>query len=116
MNIEEHGNGVALQTSSKGNGWYLVREPEMLAACIEGIVRRHKYLAVEQFASTMSRHIPDPVKREVWARDQGQCVKCSAGDYLEFDHIIPYTKGGAPTVNNVQLLCRRCNGLKSDRI
>jgi len=35
---------------------------------------------------------------------------------LEFDHIIPVAKGGANTIDNVQILCRRCNGQKSDRI
>jgi 5-methylcytosine-specific restriction endonuclease McrA len=35
---------------------------------------------------------------------------------LEFDHIIPVAKGGSNAETNVQLLCRRCNGKKSDMI
>ena len=35
---------------------------------------------------------------------------------LEYDHIIPYSKGGANTVKNLRLLCRTCNRLKGDRI
>mgnify|MGYP001967735241 CR=1 FL=1 len=30
----------------------------------------------------------------------------------EIDHITPLSKGGPHTANNVQLLCRRCNGAK----
>ena len=39
-----------------------------------------------------------------------------AEDYLEYDHIIPVSKGGSNTAANIQLLCRRCNGKKSDKI
>ncbi len=63
-----------------------------------------------------SRRIPQDVKTAVWQRDGGQCVECGADDYLEFDHIIPFSKGGANTVENIQLLCRRCNSQKSDSI
>ncbi|MEW6358135.1 MAG: HNH endonuclease, partial [Planctomycetota bacterium] len=56
------------------------------------------------------------VKVAVWQRDGGKCVRCGAADYLEFDHIIPFSKGGASTENNVQLLCRRCNLKKGDEL
>lgn len=110
-------NAIDIKTSSsRGSGTYYVNDPEMLEAIIVGIVRKHKYNNVRRFDSDLTRHIPDDVRREVYARDDGQCVKCKAIDYLEFDHIIPHAKGGANTVNNVQLLCRRCNQKKSDRI
>ena len=32
----------------------------------------------------------------------------------ELDHRIPISKGGGHLYNNVQCLCRRCNGLKSN--
>ena len=63
------------------------------------------------------RIIPTPVKLEVWKRDGGKCVVCSAKDELHFDHILPYAKGGTSlTAENVQLLCARHNLEKSDRI
>ena len=68
------------------------------------------------FENGGSRHIPQDVKQLVWQRDGGKCVECGARDYLEFDHIIPASKGGANTVRNVQLLCRRCNLKKADRV
>jgi hypothetical protein len=66
-----------------------------------------------------SRYIPLEVRQAVWERDQGRCVQCGAwgpGANIEFDHVIPFSKGGANTVNNLQLLCKRCNLLKSDHI
>lgn len=35
---------------------------------------------------------------------------------LEFDHIIPHSKGGANTYRNIQLLCEPCNRSKSAKI
>ena len=42
----------------------------------------------------------------------GRCVYCGAEEYLEFDHIIPFSKGGMNTETNIQLLCRRCTSQK----
>ena len=33
---------------------------------------------------------------------------------LQVDHIIPMNKGGKTTPDNLQILCRVCNGEKSD--
>ncbi len=37
--------------------------------------------------------IPEDVQMFVWRRDQGKCVKCGTQERLEFDHIIPVSKG-----------------------
>lgn len=63
-----------------------------------------------------SRSIPQDVRAQVFARDGGRCVQCGAMEYLEFDHIIPFSKGGASTIGNVTLLCRACNLAKSNKI
>ncbi len=66
--------------------------------------------------SQSTRHIPSNIRREVWRRDQGRCVKCESRDKLEFDHIIPVSKGGSNTARNVELLCQDCNRRKSNKI
>ncbi|WP_324198746.1 HNH endonuclease [Nocardia amamiensis] len=40
----------------------------------------------------------------------------NADHYLEFDHIIPLSRGGATSVANLQILCRRRNLEKGARI
>ncbi len=62
------------------------------------------------------RYIPDDVKDAVWRRDEGRCVKCKSNEKLEFDHIIPVSKGGSNTKRNVQLLCEKCNREKRAEI
>jgi HNH endonuclease len=106
--------GIYLELNKKdGNGFYCVPDPEIVEAIIDTLVRIAKRQIVK---AENSRHISQEVRIAVWQRDQGRCVQCGATEYLEFDHIIPRSKGGASTVNNVQLLCRHCNQAKSDRI
>jgi hypothetical protein len=57
--------------------------------------------------------IPERVRHEVWRRDQGRCVDCGSRERLEFDHIIPISKGGSNTARNIELRCEACNRRKS---
>ncbi len=67
--------------------------------------------------SQARRVIPTAVKLNVWKRDGGKCIKCGATEDLHFDHIIPWSKGGASrTADNIQLLCGKHNLEKHDRI
>jgi holliday junction DNA helicase RuvB len=61
-------------------------------------------------------NIPSEVRREVWRRDDGKCVKCGSREYLEYDHIIPVSMGGSNTARNVELLCENCNRSKGAAI
>lgn len=60
--------------------------------------------------------IPQDVMDKVWNRDGGKCVICGSQENLEFDHIIPFSKGGATTYRNLQILCKKCNIEKSNNI
>lgn len=56
--------------------------------------------------------IPPHVQISVFQRDGGQCVNCGSKTNLEFDHMIPYSMGGADSVGNLQLMCLDCNRRK----
>jgi tetratricopeptide (TPR) repeat protein len=60
--------------------------------------------------------LPERTRHEVWRRDEGRCVECGSQENLEFDHIIPWSKGGSDTARNLQLLCQTCNRHKSASI
>jgi len=59
-----------------------------------------------------TRAIPQDVKIEVAVRDGGRCRQCGSNKELHFDHVIPWSKGGPNTVDNIQLLCGTCNRRK----
>jgi len=68
-----------------------------------------------------SRRIPAAVRREVWARSQGQCEfvsetghRCEARGLLEFHHRVPFSVGGLSTVTNVVVHCRAHNGREAE--
>ena len=63
-----------------------------------------------------SRRVSEKVKNEVWRRDKGRCTACGSNQLLEYDHIIPFSKGGSNTSRNIQLLCEGCNRQKSAHI
>jgi hypothetical protein len=72
-------------------------------------------------APSGSRHIPAPVKREVWKRDGGQCAfvgasgRCTERGFLEFHHVEPYAVGGQAVVENVELRCRAHNMYEAEQ-
>jgi len=60
-----------------------------------------------------SRHIPHQTRREVLARDGEQCSfvdpasgrRCQEKGFLEFDHLVPYGKGGGSDTAGIRVLC-----------
>ncbi len=69
-----------------------------------------------QKSSNYNRTVPTHVRDEVWRRDEGKCATCGSRERLEYDHIIPVSKGGSNTARNIELLCEQCNRSKSDKI
>jgi len=60
--------------------------------------------------------IPENVRVEVWRRDGGKCARCGSRERLEYDHIVPVSKGGSNTARNIELLCEKCNRSKSNNV
>ena len=72
--------------------------------------------------SSSTRYLPKAVKREIFARDHGQCcfvshdgVRCTERKYLHFDHLLPFAKGGVTESSNLRLLCPTHNRLMAER-
>lgn len=103
-------------SGSRGAGKFVTRTKHA-GLIVESAAKLYKrLLEMPVDGGAQSRQLSQAVKAAVWQRDQGRCVQCQANDYLEFDHVIPFSKGGANTEGNIQLLCRRCNLAKGARI
>jgi 5-methylcytosine-specific restriction endonuclease McrA len=54
-------------------------------------------------------------RRAVFARDDWACQYCGS-PAENLDHVVPRSRGGAHTWDNVVAACRRCNGRKENRL
>lgn len=91
------------------------------------IKNRYNALAKINFECTVSEYTAkDQRKRmnkqlrdEIAKRDNYTCQRCGKympdGVGLHIDHIVPISKGGKSVPSNLQVLCSKCNGSKSDK-
>ena len=69
-----------------------------------------------------ARTIPLNIRVKVLSRDNFRCVFCGkspatdAGVKLHVDHIVPFSRGGTNSLDNLQSLCEQCNLGKSNSI
>ena len=81
----------------------------------ERLRRKHQTPETKEQSKSHPR-IPEQVRIEVWRRDEGKCANCGSREKLEYDHIIPISKGGSTTTRNIELLCEKCNRSKGATI
>jgi 5-methylcytosine-specific restriction endonuclease McrA len=74
--------------------------------------RAHAAMHQELIGVSRREPIPRDVRLAVWRRDGGHCVECDSDFDLQYDHVIPFSMGGATTAENLQLLCAGCNRAK----
>lgn len=70
----------------------------------------------DSVVSAERERIPERTRIFVWRRDGGKCSRCGSRDRIEFDHIVPVSKGGSNTARNIELLCESCNRIKRDHV
>lgn len=65
----------------------------------------------------ISRQISAVTQRRVLRRDNYICQVCHnpiPDDKINFDHIIPWSKGGSSDESNIRLLCETCNKVRGN--
>ncbi len=73
------------------------------------VVRLHRYVRVPY-----RTNVP-LTRRAVFARDCGRCQYC-ARPAENIDHVVPKSRGGRHSWDNVVACCRSCNSGKEDRL
>lgn len=60
--------------------------------------------------------VSNKIRFAVYAKNGNKCCYCGSKNNLEIDHIIPISKGGKSTFDNLQTLCHKCNVKKSNSV
>jgi len=112
---------VQIQTTKGRGGTFQVAEPLYIKTYIETLAKRWKMQILIQREQAGSRLIPDHLRIQVLQKYGNRCAGCGAsgedkGVGLEMDHIIPFSKGGPSTLENLQSLCGPCNKKKSNKL
>src|SRR5436309_10437310 len=75
------------------------------------VIRLIAYIKVPRDA-----HRRKITRRAVFARDSWTCQYCGSRSNLTVDHVIPRSKGGASSWENIVASCAPCNRRKGDRL
>jgi 5-methylcytosine-specific restriction endonuclease McrA len=53
-------------------------------------------------------------RQNIFKRDGNKCQYCGATNHLTLDHVMPRSRGGASSWDNLITACRNCNSKKGD--
>lgn len=90
---------------------YNRRTGEVRVLAVPNVIRLSKYRNLPRRSRELSR-------KAILARDQNTCQYClteSPASRLELDHIVPRSRGGPNTWENLVAACHSCNNRKADR-
>jgi 5-methylcytosine-specific restriction endonuclease McrA len=86
----------------------VILHAERTQVAVPAVVRLTRFVKVPYRATV-------PITRKgILARDENRCVYCGAAA-TSLDHVVPRSRGGAHTWENVVAACGRCNHQKADR-
>lgn len=72
--------------------------------------------SIDRFHEGSLRSFPKGILYRIWRKQNYTCQSCNIGLFhysLDGDHIIAWSRGGATTEENCQILCSTCNRQKS---
>ena len=106
----------AFVISYKGNADVINEHPESFKLVNPELdIKKPSIIRVYKYVNQIIQKVP--LSREnVYRRDNFECVYCGDNNRktLTLDHVIPQSKGGKDSWDNLVTACRRCNGEKSN--
>ena len=85
---------------------------EKAQALSKRVIRLVNYIRIP-FAKIVAK---TPSRAMIYKRDNNKCQYCGATRSLTIDHVIPRSKGGQDTWDNLVVACASCNVKKGDKL
>ena len=116
------------QINYKKYSYRVTVEDDGFSADLAWLNKRYNELKQINFECTLKEYysrnqrslMTKALRDEIAARDHYTCRICGKympdGVGLQIDHVIPIAKGGKSVPSNLQVLCSKCNGRKSDSL
>jgi hypothetical protein len=80
------------------------------------VKRPRKTIAEANTSASSSPYISAPVRRSAHASDDGRCRfvssggrRCGTSRDVQYHHAVPWARGGEPSPDNIQMMCRTHN-------
>lgn len=75
----------------------------------------YRIIDTDTTTNAQRRYVSKELREMVMQRDGNACVRCGSIHALDIDHAVPVSAGGKSEIDNLQVLCRDCNGSKGAR-
>jgi hypothetical protein len=106
----------AFVISYKGNAEIVAEHPESFGLVNPDLdIKKPSIIRVYKYVKQHINKVP-LTRENVYKRDNYECVYCGSGvvKTLTLDHVIPQSKGGGNSWDNLVTACKRCNSEKAD--
>lgn len=116
------------QVNYKKTSYKVTVQDKIYSCDYQGLINRYAMLRDIGFQCTLNEYhsknqrklMTKELRKRIMIRDNYTCQMC--GKYmpdevgLHIDHIVPVSKGGKTIESNLQVLCSKCNGRKSNNL
>ncbi|MGL5083266.1 MAG: HNH endonuclease [Microcoleaceae cyanobacterium] len=101
------GKAEPFDCETAGSGW-LVHSPSV-------VLHVPEHIRLTMTGNERLWKVPPVNRREILRRDHHKCQYCGTTKHLTIDHVMPRSRGGTHTWDNVVAACERCNAHKGNR-
>lgn len=99
----------------KGKAVVVTHDEDNPFVCATRSFKRPTIIRLTKWIYIPHRKSMPLTRHNVFKRDGNRCVYCGSGKKLTLDHVMPRSKGGKNTWNNLVTCCARCNSKKDDK-